>query len=303
MKRILVFDFGSGGEQVASYLEQELSVVEVVRLIDWSNPTCDNFFPAEIPRLAERLIHPYVGRFDLIVLGGYIAALALPFLQREFPDQLFLGVSIDYQKIIKYANRSRQVVTLASPALPESIWFDDYRHQIPGLELKTPNCTGWEQLINDRKVSVDLLKADLMDALNIDLVQSRNSLHRGRPKRTAPSLIEQMSIATSNQESGHTAAQNFLQIHSFAQNSSNIETFAKNLSNISTFAVAKRTKYVPPTNLPDVVVLLNTHFWAIKRELEEIFGWRVKILDFREKLLHDVCLALKLRGVHGGRPR
>lgn len=54
---------------------------------------------------------------------------------------------------------------------------------------------------------------------------------------------------------------------------------------------------------PDVVLLLNTHFWEVKAELEEIFGWRVRVLDFREKLLHDVCAALKLRGVHGGRAK
>lgn len=54
---------------------------------------------------------------------------------------------------------------------------------------------------------------------------------------------------------------------------------------------------------PDVVLLLNTHFWDIKLELEGLFGYKVRVLDFREKLLHDVCAALKLRGVHGKRAK
>lgn len=50
---------------------------------------------------------------------------------------------------------------------------------------------------------------------------------------------------------------------------------------------------------PDTVLLLSSHFWAVKPELEQIFGYRVRIMDFRERLLHDVCRALKLRGVDG----
>ena len=53
----------------------------------------------------------------------------------------------------------------------------------------------------------------------------------------------------------------------------------------------------------DVVLLLNTHFWELKEDLEILFGWGVRVLDFREKLLHDVCAALKLRGVHGKRAK
>lgn len=54
---------------------------------------------------------------------------------------------------------------------------------------------------------------------------------------------------------------------------------------------------------PDVILLLNTHFWSIRSELEELFGYRVRVLDFRQKLLHDTCRALELRGVHGDRSK
>ncbi len=54
---------------------------------------------------------------------------------------------------------------------------------------------------------------------------------------------------------------------------------------------------------PDVVLLLNTHFWSIKSEFEELFGFRVRVLDFRQKLLHDTCRALNLLGVDGCRSK
>ena len=36
MLRVVVYGRGRGGEAVAEYLEEELGVVEVVRVIDWS---------------------------------------------------------------------------------------------------------------------------------------------------------------------------------------------------------------------------------------------------------------------------
>ncbi len=50
---------------------------------------------------------------------------------------------------------------------------------------------------------------------------------------------------------------------------------------------------------PDTIILLSSHFWGIKVELERLFGYSARVLDFREKLLHDVCRILKLRGVDG----
>lgn len=51
----------------------------------------------------------------------------------------------------------------------------------------------------------------------------------------------------------------------------------------------------------DAVILMDTHFWDIRKELEGLFGWSVRIIDSRQKLLHDVCTALNLRGVDGNR--
>lgn len=52
----------------------------------------------------------------------------------------------------------------------------------------------------------------------------------------------------------------------------------------------------------EIIILLNTHFWHLQCELEESTSWRTAVVDFRKKLLRDLCTSLKLRGVDGGRP-
>lgn len=250
----------------------------------------------------ERQIRPYIGRFDLIVLGGYVASLALPLLRRLFPEQPILGVDVNSQRIAQCANRSQKVVCLASPVMSETLWLDDLRAVLPDLIFEFPNCLGWEQVINDREVSTELLRADLEKELNLKFDQYYTTTQRGRHKRIALPFIERISIANAQQAGDKTATQHFLQIRQLAQDSPDVQTFAQNLSSLSNFAVAKKPIYAPAQTLPDAVVLLNTHYWVIKPELAEIFGWKVRVMDFREKLLHDVCFALKLRGVHGGRP-
>lgn len=56
-----------------------------------------------------------------------------------------------------------------------------------------------------------------------------------------------------------------------------------------------------PAMRADVVLLMDTHLWDVKSEIERLFGWGTRVLDSKNKLLHDVCAALKLRGVDGKR--
>lgn len=62
-----------------------------------------------------------------------------------------------------------------------------------------------------------------------------------------------------------------------------------------------------PPNAPlihgDVVLLLNTNLWELREDIEKLFGFNVRVMDFRQKLLHDVCAALNLLGVHGERSK
>ncbi len=80
--------------------------------------------------------------------------------------------------------------------------------------------------------------------------------------------------------------------------------------NESILATIIKEKYYPSATksehrlIPsDVVLVLNTCLWGLKTELEEIFGYKVRVLDFRQKLLHDTCISLNLLGADGERSK
>lgn len=80
MLKVVVFDGGCGGEAVAEFLAEELQVVEIIPVIDWNHAPYDNQDSCEICRLADMSLQKYIGKVDLIVLGGYVASMALEFL-------------------------------------------------------------------------------------------------------------------------------------------------------------------------------------------------------------------------------
>ena len=51
----------------------------------------------------------------------------------------------------------------------------------------------------------------------------------------------------------------------------------------------------------DLAVIVNTHFWEIRHELTHILKWQTTIIDQERELTHDICRALRLRGVDGKR--
>lgn len=49
------------------------------------------------------------------------------------------------------------------------------------------------------------------------------------------------------------------------------------------------------------VILGSTHYQDVKVELERIFGWQGSVVDDFRRMLTEVCMALKLRGLDGRR--
>ncbi len=337
MKQLLIFGLGMGGEAVAGYLENELSTVEILKLIDWRSSFYDSLLPRERNQELLKQLQPYIGKVDIIVLGSYLLSLSLPYLRRHFPEQAFVGMGVNVYRVAQNLSRSLNAIALMNPALHDTFWFDELCLDLDFLKLTIPNCAGWAELIDDHAISPDILRADLYEA-NIALRQRTSYKRRGRPRRTAPPLVEQLSIEHTSHDNNQTAAQSVLQMRdniekhlhpdSFTPNSAiRVELLAYKKpptaprSKSSLSAPAQQQSHRRPVgslprqpttrctspliapSTPGLVLLLSTHLWSIRPELEQVFGWRVKILDFRKQLLHDVCTELGLLGVHGSRAR
>lgn len=296
MLRIVVFDSGWGGELVANFLVEELKMAEVVRVIDWPNAPYCGRTREEVCWLAERCLMNYVGRVDLIVLGGYAVSLALDYLCERYPEQKFVGMGINHDVILRTRSYPENVVLMMDQLASESELCRELRQKLPYSTLVIPDCTGWEELINEGLMMPEILRRDLgYDFALAQKVVRRKPKAAKEVESLGSEILGMTALQRDNKQALRAAIAKFSQA-------------AKEAAADEREIVREFADEMPETDdadkiHPDVVLLLNTHFWEIKLDLEAIFGWKVRVLDFREKLLHDVCAALKLRGVHGKRAK
>lgn len=297
MLKVVVFDSGWGGELVADFLMEELTTVEVVRAIDWTRaPYCGKSVE-EICELAEATLKRHIGEADVIVLGGYAVSLALDFLHEKYPRQKFVGMGINYDKVLRSRTFPGQVALLMDQLTSESELRQEMRQALPYSTLIIPDCTGWEGLINENLMTPEILRQDL--GYDFVLTPPRKRSGSVASGVAFDRLAAQVELQTgSMDEKKQTLRAAIAKFAKAAETAAGEERDHENKLKEQNLQIERRNEL-----RPDVVLLLNTHFWEIKLELEDLFGYKVRVLDFREKLLHDVCTALKLRGVHGRRAK
>lgn len=297
MLKVIVFDGGWGGEIVANYIERELSVAEVVRVIDWAHAPYGTKSRGEILDLAVQWLAPYIGEVDLIVLGGYATSLILPDLQEKYPAQAFVGVGVNYDMICRARKFPGSVVILANQTVSDSELREDLRENLAYSTLILPDCSGWEELIDVDLMNRDVLRAELKRDF---LLKERYKERRAKMTPAAPTIsVEAMDKSAMLSDGSRDMLE--LAIRKFAS----AAKAAADDEQVAIDNAEEANTTTPEDELleANVVLLLNTHFWDLKEDLEVLFGWGVRVLDFREKLLHDICAALKLRGVHGKRAK
>lgn len=181
----------------------------------------------------------------------------------------------------------------------ESELRQELRTALPYSTLIIPDCTGWEELINENLMTEEILRRDLGSDFILAIPQRRRqravSDELSFDDIATQVIVKKPEIFSEKEQALMMAIAKFSQASKAAV--ADEHQLAENLTD-EILETERRGNWQP-----DVILLLNTHFWEIKLELEEIFGYKVRVLDFREKLLHDVCAALKLRGVHGKRAK
>lgn len=303
MLKLVVFDDGWGGELVANFLMEELEIAEIIRVIDWSEAPYSHKTEAEICELATKRLASYVGMADAIILAGYTISLALTELCRKFPGQVFIGMGVNYDKILRSRNSLENIVVLAERLVIESSLQNDLRLNLPYSTLILPDCDGWQEKIDQGSMTRDLLAMDLATDFQLDdSIRSRyrkNKKCNHKSETTLESLIKKRA-SLNQQELALKAAISKLNLASEQVKSNEEAAWAERLNNYSNM---EGKDELHDKIKPNTVLLLNTHFWDIKEDLEAILGWNVRVIDFREKLLRDICRSLHLRGVDGKRSK
>ena len=75
MLKIVVFDGGYGGEIFADYLQENLPIVETIRVIDWRNAEKILLKAKDARRVADAALRPYIGKVDLIIFANYLITI------------------------------------------------------------------------------------------------------------------------------------------------------------------------------------------------------------------------------------
>ncbi len=162
MLKVVIFDSGWGGELFADLVEEELSVVDVTRVIDWRHAPYEMRSREQIKDFTEEALKPYIGRAHLIVLASEMVTLvALDYLKEKYPEQKFLGFNLCLAETIKRENL-RRVVYLTTDLVRESKEYRTEKDRVgAGKEILEPSCRGWMQLIDDGEMNREILRKEL----------------------------------------------------------------------------------------------------------------------------------------------
>ena len=154
MLKVVVFDNGFGGELFADRLERELSIVEIIRVIDWHDAenTADDFRAAR--KAAERALRPYLGRVDLIVIANYLLSVtSLKHFRQKYPNQKFVGFALSTRRIAK----DKPTLIITTTPTTKNLAFFAFAAR---THAKTVCLDTWPQMIEEGRLLGQHLKND-----------------------------------------------------------------------------------------------------------------------------------------------
>ena len=155
MIKVLIFDSGYGGELFADWLNEEMPILDIIRIIDWRNAETILKSPKEARRVASKAIAPYIGKVDLVIFANHLLTVtSLRYFRRKYKNQKFIGLELPKPD----SAARRDALILTTGALARTFSYQRYR-----LSLKTRAETlcldSWPSLIDDGELSEDTISS------------------------------------------------------------------------------------------------------------------------------------------------
>lgn len=149
MLKVVVFDSGYGGEFFADQLEEEIPIINVIRVIDWRNAKQILAGPKSARRAAEAALSPYIGKVDLIIFANHLLALtSLKRFRRKYRHQKFIGLSLRQpDSFIKH-----DVLVLTTSAVAKTVSYCNFILHIK-RKTKTITLDDWPDKIDDGELT------------------------------------------------------------------------------------------------------------------------------------------------------
>lgn len=154
MLKVVVFDGGYGGEKFADLLEEELPIVEVIRVIDWRHAE-EIIKSAKTARIAAmEALRPYINKVDLIVFANHLLSLtSLSFFRQKYRQQKFVGLELKHPDTFV----DRELMVLTTSAVTRSLKYHKFIHQLK-RKVTTVTIDSWPSKIDDGELTLDEIK-------------------------------------------------------------------------------------------------------------------------------------------------
>lgn len=164
MLKVVVYDSGYGGEFFADRLEEELPIIEIIRVIDWRNAERIQNNPKEARRIALADLLPYIGRVDLIIFANHLLTLtSLKFFRRKFKDQRFIGLGLKKPA----SSPKKETIVLTTKPVTRTINYYNFVLHLK-KRVKTFALDSWPLKIDDGELTEQEIRETLSAYLGKD---------------------------------------------------------------------------------------------------------------------------------------
>ncbi|MBR2994504.1 hypothetical protein IKF32_01125 [Candidatus Saccharibacteria bacterium] len=156
MLKIIVFDSGYGGENFADYLENEIPIADIIRVIDWRNASEIQSSAKEARRCAEKALCSYIGKVDLIIFANYLLTVtSLNYFRHKYPNQPFIGLELECPcSFVK-----KDALILTTKAITKTVKYHSFVYKLkPHFRLRTLTLESWPNKIDDGELELSEIK-------------------------------------------------------------------------------------------------------------------------------------------------
>ena len=149
MIKIVVFDCGYGGEFFADRFEDEIPVVDIIRVIDWRHAEQYLNSIKDSRVLAEAALRPYINKVDLIILANHLLSItSLKYFRRKYPKQKFVGFSLKTPDTFI----QRDTLMITTKAVTRTMEYHGFLFRLK-RKIKTITVDTWPLKIDDGELT------------------------------------------------------------------------------------------------------------------------------------------------------
>ena len=159
MIKIVIFDCGYGGEFFADRLEEEIPIVETIRVIDWRHAEQYLTSTKDSRVLAEEALRPYINKVDLIILANHLLSItSLKYFKRKYPKQQFVGFSLKTPDTFI----QRDTIIITTKAITRTMEYHGFLFRLK-RKVKTITVDTWPLKIDDGELTDEEISATISE--------------------------------------------------------------------------------------------------------------------------------------------